>query len=324
MVVAREYCVNSLDRGKRHRCVAHEFGMLCSANAGMRQRNDDVGTLLFHHRHISLGGIHDVAGMYVAFQMATVPSHDLRRNKADQANPDLVHVPDAVDDLFVHHDVWRNQGDVPGRVRAQLLGDIGRNHRKIGADERLHQEIEPIVELVISERRCVKLQRVQRGDDRVHVPVLHAPLIGHVIAHRVPLQEVAVVVEDRVRGFAPDLAHDRGHARQTHRVAFTVGIVVVGPYVHMKIGGLHDAQVGLIGSGTCGERVQRREAGCCCKKPATTEIIRHFAPHACLIGVVPIRCPNPKVRSSQARISMAAVSSRIGNSTRTCASAAPK
>ena len=40
------------------------------------------------------------------------------------------------------------------------------------------EEAEPVVELVVADGARVIAQRVHRGDDRVHVAVLHATLVG--------------------------------------------------------------------------------------------------------------------------------------------------
>ena len=121
VVVPRKHGIYALDCGKRHRRVAHEFGMPRGADAGVRQRDDDIGPLLLHHRDIGPRGFDDVAGVYVALQVATVPHHDLWRHEPDQADPDLVRLPGAVDYLLVHHDIGRDQGDILGGVGAEFL-----------------------------------------------------------------------------------------------------------------------------------------------------------------------------------------------------------
>ena len=91
-------------------------------------------------------------------------------------------------------------------VGGQLaLGQVGADEREIRAGQHLEHEVEAVVELVVAERRAIVAQRVHRLDDRMDVAVLHAALIGDVVAHRVALQEVAIVDEDRIGRLGADL-----------------------------------------------------------------------------------------------------------------------
>jgi hypothetical protein len=80
-----------------------------------------------------------------------------------------------------------------------------------------------------------------------------ALLIGDVVAHRVALDDVAVVDEDGVAGFGADRVDDRGGAGEAERVVGGIGVVVVGEHSHMDVGGLHDSQVRLTGSSLNGK-----------------------------------------------------------------------
>ncbi len=169
----------------------------------------------------------------------------------------------AVGQFAVEDDVGRHEGFVV-EGRGALLGHhVGADDRVAGAGERLHQEVEPVVELVVAERRAVEVQRVHRGDDGMHVAVLHAALVGDVVAHRVALQEVAVVEQDRVRGLGADRVDMGGGAGEADGVDRLVGVVVVGEDVDVQVGGLHDPQMRLAGLGAGRERVEddERRAG---------------------------------------------------------------
>ena len=76
---------------------------------------------------------------------------------------------------------------------------------------------------------------------------VEALLVGDVVAHRVALDDVAVVDEDRVAGFGADGLDDRGGAGEAQRVVGRVGEIVVGEDGDVEVGGLHEAQVRLAG-----------------------------------------------------------------------------
>ncbi len=65
----------------------------CSAQAGMRQRNNDVGACILHCRHVFLRGLDNVRHFQVAFQMLLVPLHNLGRHEADEADANLLLAP---------------------------------------------------------------------------------------------------------------------------------------------------------------------------------------------------------------------------------------
>jgi hypothetical protein len=112
---------------------------------------------------------------------------------------------------------------------------------------------------VVAERGGIEAQRVHRRDHRVNVTLGHAPLVGHVVAHRVALQEVAVVEENRVGRFRANPLDQRSGARQAHRVHGPVAVIVVGKDVNMNVGRFHDAQMRLTGLRTHRKRMHRDE-----------------------------------------------------------------
>ena len=82
----------------------------------------------------------------------------------------------------------------------------------------------------------------------------HATGKGDIIAHRVALQEVAIVKQQAV-GRAPAQLIDQGAAlRQTDRWVGAVVVIVIGGDMHMQIGGFQDPQMGLT-------RLQQRRKG---------------------------------------------------------------
>ena len=199
MAVAGDDRVDAVDAGQQQRGVLQVFLVLRRPDAGVRQRDDDFGALLLHLRHPGLGGLDDVAGHRLAGKMPRIPGHDLRRHEADQADADRMLGPRPVLDLLVEDHIGLQEQLVLGGVGSQLaLGQVGADEREIRAGQHLEHEVEAVVELVIAERRALVAQRVHRLDDRMDVAVLHAALIGDVVAHRVALQEIAIVDEDRI------------------------------------------------------------------------------------------------------------------------------
>ena len=67
-----------------------EEGSVEAVNARMGQRDDDIGAGFLHHRHPGLGGLDDVAGLRLAFEVLGIPGHDLRRDETDETDLDRV------------------------------------------------------------------------------------------------------------------------------------------------------------------------------------------------------------------------------------------
>ncbi len=166
----------------------------------------------------------------------------------------------AVLDLLFDDHVGLEEEIVLLRIGGELaLCQVGADEREIRAAKHLEHEIEAVVELVVSERADSIAKRVHRLDDRVDVAILHAVLIGHVIAHRIALQQVTVVDQQGVGRFGADVIDDRRGARQTHRVVRLVGIVVVWENVDMDVGGFHEPQMRLIGGRARREGVEQNK-----------------------------------------------------------------
>ena len=61
---------------------------LAARDAGMAERDDDVGAGLPEIGHVLLRRVDDVGGGGLAVEMRLVPLHDLRRHEADHADLD--------------------------------------------------------------------------------------------------------------------------------------------------------------------------------------------------------------------------------------------
>ena len=251
--------VDPVDLGERDGGVFHALFIGGRADAGMRERHDDLRAFFLHLRHPGLGGFHDVARGDVAFEVAAVPGHDLRRHEADEADFDGMLGAGTVDDRLVEDHIGLHQGLVGGRRSACLGGDVGADHREGRAGQGLHQEVETVVELVVAEGRGVEAHGVHRGDDRVDIAFGHALFIGHVIAHRVALQEVAVVEQHRVGGLGANVGDMGGGAGEAHRVDRFVAVIVIGHDMDVQVGRLHQPQMRLARGRPGRERMQQDE-----------------------------------------------------------------
>ena len=126
---------------------------LAARDARMAERHDDVGAGLLEIRHMLLRRIDDVDGGRLAVEMRLVPLHDLRRHEADHADLDRLLRAGLIDDLAVE--------DEPGLLQrlAIRLDDVGADEREFRRAERVLQEVEAVVELVIAERAAIVVQR---------------------------------------------------------------------------------------------------------------------------------------------------------------------
>ena len=271
MVVAGQDGINSIYGSQRDGGVFHQVHGFGAADTGMAQRDDDIGARLAHLRDPGIRGLNDIAGLNVAFEVAAIPDHDLRRNEADQADADRMGFACAVCDLAIKDHVGVKQEGVLRGTAAQLAGDVGEDHRESCALHRVHQEIEAVVELVVADGSTIKADGVHGRDDGMGIALGHAAFIGHVIAHGIALQEIAVVQEQRVRGLGADVVDERGGAGEADGVDVAVAVVIVREDVHVKVGGLHDAQVSLARLCPCGEGVEGNKTGGGGKKGAAVE-----------------------------------------------------
>jgi len=89
---------------------------------------------------------------------------------------------------------------------------------------------------VVAQRGPVEIQRIHRPDDRVRIAFVQPPLIGVEIAHRIALEEIAIVKQQRVRNLGSSLFDQRCCFRQTDRVVGPVSVIIVGMNVNVHIG----------------------------------------------------------------------------------------
>ena len=263
MLVAGEDRVDAFDAGEIERGVFHALALAMAIDAGMRKRDDDVGAFLAHLRHPGACRLQDVARLRAAFEVLRIPQHDLRGHEADEADLDRAGGARAVTDLFLEDHVGLEVECILLRIGGEFaLGQIGANKGKLRAGQRVEHEVQAVVELVIAERAAIIAEHVHRLDHRMQVARLHALLIGHVVAHRIALQEVAIVDQHGIAGFRADGINQACGARQSHRVVRLVGVVIVRHHVDMDIGRFHQPQMRLIGRGARGKRMKRDE---CCR-----------------------------------------------------------
>lgn len=165
--------------------------------------------------------------------------------------------------VFFQNNIGGQEGFIIARRRAEFFGDIGRDNGEIGARNRIHQEGQAVVEFMVAQGGGViakGVHGVHGVNDGVGIALFHAAGIGDVVAHRVALQEVAIVEEDGIGGLGADALDKAGGARQANGINGFVGVIVIGENMDMQVGGFHDAQMGLIGGSIGRERVQGDEA----------------------------------------------------------------
>jgi len=264
MLVSGEERVNALDAGEIERGVFHSFALAMAVDPGMGKRNDDVGAIFFHLRHPGAGRLQDVAGHRLAFKVFRIPKHDLRRHEADEADLDRAGCPRSVADLLFDDVVGLEVERVLLRIGSELpLGQVGADEGKLRTRQRVEHEVQAVVELVIAERAAIIAEHVHRLDHGMHVARLHALLIGHVIAHRIALQEVAIVDQHRIAGFGANGIDQACGTRKAHRVVRLVGIIVVRHHVDVDVGGFHQPEMRLVAIGARRKGMKRDESRRC-------------------------------------------------------------
>ena len=103
-----------------------------------------------------------------------------------------------VADHAVDQGVGFNQRRVAAWIGAALYSQVGRNHRERGGAQRLHQELQPVIEFVIAQCDRIEIERVHRGNDGMHITVPQSAFMRDEIAHRGALQEIAIVKKQGV------------------------------------------------------------------------------------------------------------------------------
>ncbi len=244
VLVAGEHGIDAVDGGEIKAGVLGTVAGGALGDAGVREGYDDVRTRLLHLGQPGLGGLDDVARLDLSLEVGAVPDHDLRRGEADDADPDRLFGAVAVDELTLQDHVGLQVGFVGARPRAQAApGEVGEDERKAAAGQRLVEEGQAVVELVIAQRGGLDAEPVHDADDRVDVALLHAPLIGHVVAHGVALKEIAIVEKKAVGRLGPRFFYQGGDLGEAHRVVLAVAVIVVGVDEHVDVRRLEQAEV---------------------------------------------------------------------------------
>ena len=186
--------------------------------------------------------------------MLVIPDRHLGRQQTDHADPDRLGPARLIQQQPVKQQIGPGQQPVAARAVPPTQHQIGTDRRKVGPAERLQQKVDAIVEFMVAQRNPVITQRVHRIDGRMGLVGPHATGIGDIIAHRVALQEIAIVKQQAV-GRPPAQLVDQGAAvRQTDRRIGAVIVIVIGGDMHMQIGGFQNPQMGLT-------RLQQRRKG---------------------------------------------------------------
>ena len=130
MVVTGKDHINAINASKGDRSVFHHVRMRCVTYAGMAECDNDLGPIFAHLRDIGLCGGDNITNLHITLKMAAVPSHDLRRHKADDADPNRVTFTRAVGQHPIQHHIWWNQRSVVRRAARHFFCDVGTDHRK--------------------------------------------------------------------------------------------------------------------------------------------------------------------------------------------------
>ena len=261
VAVAGDQGVDPLDSRQRYGGVFHAASVMRGPDARMTQGQDHVGALGLHPRDLDHRGFDDVAGGHAPVQLVAVPGGDLGRHEADDADAQRMEVAGPVAQVPVEDRIGCQQRFIRPLTPGRPAHHIGRNDREGGACQRVGQEIQPVVEIVVAQGSGVEPQPVHRRDHRVRPPGRDPFFQGHVVAHRCALQEISVVHQQAVVGTGPQGRDQIGGARQAGQVVRPVPIIVVAADVHVHVRGRQDPQADLVQRRMAGKRVQNVQAG---------------------------------------------------------------
>ena len=147
-----------VNRVLRHRVIR------LAAQAGVRDSDNQIGTLCAHLRHITACRFGDVIDPHLALQIRFVPHHDLRRHKADIANFQSLLFAVAINHRGGFDDVGGKK-----RLAALHVNHVGIHIRKAGACQRFFQVGQAIIEFMITEVADAVIQRIERLIDRMNL-----------------------------------------------------------------------------------------------------------------------------------------------------------
>lgn len=162
------------------------------------------GTHLTELRHQHLSRFHDALDGHPAVEMTLVVPDDQG-----------VGFTVGVDEFALEQDVGLEVVLVVACVIIAIgFEHIGQHVGKVGAGERLQQELQAVVEFVVADIRRVVTQEVHGLVHRMHLALTQATSPCDVVAHRIALQEIAVQI-GRLHDAELDLGSIERSGRET-------------------------------------------------------------------------------------------------------------
>ena len=89
MCMPGNHRIDPVNRRQGDACVFHLVMGVAVAEPRVAQRHDNIRALGAQSGHPDIGSLEDIAGGDAAVQVLTFPDFNLRRQKADDADPDL-------------------------------------------------------------------------------------------------------------------------------------------------------------------------------------------------------------------------------------------
>ena len=129
-----------------------------------------------HLRDIFARGFGNVIDRHLAVKIGFIPGHDLRRHKADIADAQGVDLTVAVHDPGILDQVRRKH-----RFSGFGIDDIGVHVGELRPGQRLVQEVETVIELMVAQVADGVIQGVHRLIYRMYI-ALFEPFCRHIVA----------------------------------------------------------------------------------------------------------------------------------------------
>ncbi len=178
--------------------LVHALAIIC-VHTAVRKCDDDIGTGSPHFWDIVFGRSDDILCLDQPAQFVMVPIHDLRRDKTDVTDIELVRVAIAVNNGPGADDIGLKIGLVIGLIVVTIIDkNVRRNIRKISTVKGFHKKIQAIVEVVIANISHIVSKQVHGLVSGVDLTETQHPATGYIIAHGITLQQVTVVHQHRI------------------------------------------------------------------------------------------------------------------------------
>jgi len=204
----------------------------------MGQNHDQIGPGGAQRRNMRRGGLGHTAARQMTVQMNLIPSDELRRQEAEDTDPELVFDPGAADDAPTEHETGLHERFVLQRCAPTVADRVGADHGKLGRREGVQQMFKAEIELVIAQRGGIIAKKVHRRDHRMRlIAALPCPEIGQ----RRALQEIPVIEKKAVSRFRPGLTYQRRGASQPEWPVAGIRIIIEGQDVGVQIRGFQQA-----------------------------------------------------------------------------------